>query len=456
MHGKLSGTYINNPDAVRITVAVVGSGPSGCYVATFLKKELPHAEITVFESMPTPYGLVRYGIAPDHQGAKNLTRQFDRLFTREGVRFAGNVCVGSDVDFADLSRCFDVVVLATGLWQDRSLGICEPGDPRVIGAGTLLRALNGYPVHTLPRADGDECEPLGRRLAVIGMGNVAIDVARLMCKEAEEFVGSDIHDELLDQLRPERPVSIDVISRSSVSQAKFDIAMMRELVSLPSVDVSISGLRDSDAGPAAELLRSHATTEAGAPSSNARTQLRLHFRLTPESVTNDNAGAHVRLKPSGEAAPVTEFVVDTVITAIGFSNGSRDDRSCPNEEWSGKNVYRVGWLSRGSHGAIPENRKDARQVAETIVNDVVTGHIEIGAAGYSGLEASLRDVVTFADWQRIKAFEEQQAPPDRCRRKITDRRCMLAIATPTSHSATLPAATSSSEDPECTSTITES
>ena len=412
------------------TIAVVGSGPSGCYVATFLAKKWPQSEITVFESMPTPYGLVRYGIAADHQGTKNVTRQFDKLFTRDGVRFAGNVCVGTDIAFAELARCFDIVVLATGLPQDRPLEVPQQEGIRVIGARTLLGALNGHPIQMLPRNSDGRYTALGQRLAVVGMGNVAIDVVRLMSKDPHELEGSDIDDELFEQLRPTRPSSIDVISRSGLPLAKFDIGMLRELLSLPNVDVTAIGVSDNDDGPAAELLRPHiGTADDSSTPEETRTQVRLHFQVTPESITSSGNRTLLRASTPHGTSPVTEILVDSVITAIGFTQGAPEDRSCPTGEWSGDNVYRVGWLSRGPHGAIPENRKDARRVVDTIADDMETGRLEIGRAGFAAVEPSLRNVVTFADWQRIEAFEQREAPPGRCRRKITDRQHMLSIAT---------------------------
>ena len=422
-------TSVDVSSAPQPTIAVVGSGPSGCYVATFLAKKWPRSEITVFESMPTPYGLVRYGIAADHQGTKNVTRQFDKLFTRDGVRFAGNVSVGADIDFADLARCFDIVVLATGLPQDRPLGVPRQAGTRVIGAGTLLRALNGHPTQLIPRNPDGRYTALGQQLAVVGMGNVAIDVVRLMSKDPHELDGSDIDDELFEQLRPRRPSSIDVISRSGLSLAKFDLVMLRELLSLPNIDVAVIGVSDNDDGPAAELLRPHiGTANDSFTPQEKRTQVRLHFQVTPESITSSGGRTVLRASAPHGPTPVTEIVVDSVITAIGFTHGAQEDQNCPTGEWSGDNVYRVGWLSRGPRGALPEARKDARRVVDTIADDVASGRLEIGRAGFTAVEPSLRNVVTFADWQRIEAFEQKEAPPGRCRRKITDLKHMLAIA----------------------------
>ena len=435
---------IEASSAPQPTIAVVGSGPSGCYVATFLAKKWPQSEITVFESMPTPYGLVRYGIAADHQGTKNVTRQFDKLFTRDGVRFAGNVCVGTDIAFADLARCFDLVVLATGLPQDRPLTIPQQAGTRVIGARTLLGALNGHPVQVFPRNPDGCYTALGQQLAVIGMGNVAIDVVRLLSKDPHELNGSDIDDELFEQLRPSRPTSIDVLSRSGLPFAKFDLAMLRELLSLPNVDVTALGLNEDDDGPAAELLRPYAGSPNDSPApEQTRTRVRLHFQVTPESITRSGGRTLLRASTPHGTTSVTEIVVDSVITAIGFTQGAPEDQSCPTGEWTGDNVYRVGWLSRGPQGAIPENRKDARRVVDTIAVDVESGRLEIGRAGYIAVEPSLRNVVTFDDWQQIEAFEHREAPPGRCRRKITDREHMLSIATSARDSNAAPRTTQS-------------
>ena len=159
------------------TVVVVGSGPSGCYTAQFLRKQWPAADITVLDRLPVPFGLVRYGVAPDHQGTKAVDRQFDRLFTRDGVRFVGNVEVGGPVTVDQLRAAFDVVVLATGVSGDRPLGVPGAELAGVHGAGRLTRLLNDHPDEQHPVA------PLGPRVVVVGNGNVALDVVRLLAKD---------------------------------------------------------------------------------------------------------------------------------------------------------------------------------------------------------------------------------------------------------------------------------
>ncbi|EME22667.1 FAD-dependent oxidoreductase [Rhodococcus triatomae] len=429
---EIDDEQISKPgEAPRLTVAVVGSGPSGCYVSQFLAKKWPNVDITVLESLPTPYGLVRYGVAADHQGAKTVIRQFDRLFSRSGVRFAGNITVGKDVEFDALADAFDVVVLATGLPGDRTLDIDQYPEVQVLGAGALLRSLNGYPVALLPRDDNGRYRSLGRSLAVVGMGNVAIDVARLMAKSVEALAGSDIDDAVLEQLRPSRMDTINIISRSGPSDAKCDIAMLRELIELPDVGIGVTGIDDQDAGPVVDLLRpfvSGPTTPAALGASKP-THLNLHFRQTPASVSSNGETTVLRTTASERGAELGDILVDSVIAAIGFINGGPETQGHPSAGWSGDNVYRVGWLRRGPQGTIPENRRDAQQVADTIIADLVQGRLTTGSPGFTAIAPLLRgQVVDYQDWQRIESIERRHAPNDRCRRKISDLDQMLAIA----------------------------
>ncbi|MGE0218795.1 FAD-dependent oxidoreductase [Mycolicibacterium sp.] len=411
------------------SIAVIGSGPSGCYVAQFLGKQWPNADITIFERLPTPYGLIRYGVAPDHQGSKAVTKQFDRLFTTGGVRFAGNVTVGRDVEFERITELFDIVILATGLPADRELGVPHPANATVIGAGALLRALNGHPdaiaLHSSAKHGG-----LGRRLVVVGIGNVAIDVVRLLSKEARGLIGSDIDDRVHQLLLPESPTSIEVLSRSSAGQAKCDVSMLREVLSIPNIAATATGLTPHDDGPVAEMLR-NAFTESSetADGAGTRTKVAFHFGLSPERIEGTAGGGSRVHAVSEDGSRRLNLDADTIVTAIGFTHGGEADPCCPSPTWSGAHVYRVGWLSRGSVGTIAENRKQARTVADMIVNDVNGGRISFGRPGFRALEPSMHArVVSFAHWQRIEEFELSSAPPDRCRRKITDVDHMLAVA----------------------------
>ncbi|GAA2026656.1 FAD-dependent oxidoreductase [Agromyces tropicus] len=405
--------------AYRSTVAIVGSGPSGCYTAQFLRKSWPGSEITVFEAMPMPYGLVRYGIAADHQGAKAVTSQFDRVFTRMDVMFAGNVEIGSSVTFDELHDAFDVVVLATGLPDDRGLGVPQDDTARVVGAGELVRALNGHP------DAGRTLEPVGEAVIVVGQGNVSMDVVRMLSKTGAELDGSDIEDAVLQRLRPEPVRVIHVVGRSGAAAAKFDIAMLRELGTLSDVSIGVTGLGD-DEGAIPELLSELAARDAAAVPER-RTRVIFHFGATPASIGHDGQRTVLTVVDS-VSGDERALQADTIITAIGFCNADTTPATVPDEEWSGDRVYRVGWLGRGPRGTVAENRKHAQSVAQTIVADAAAGRFLLGRPGLRAVWPRIQhDAVTFDDWRLIDEVERTSAGPGRCRRKITDLAELLEV-----------------------------
>lgn len=423
-------TASQSVEPLRPTVAVIGSGPSGCYTAQFLRKDLPGAEITVFEALPVPYGLVRYGVAADHQGTKAVAQQFDRMFARAGITFVGNARIGVDIDFDAITESFDIVVIATGLPNDRPLPVPRDEAAHVVGAGRILRALNGFPEGATSgeRPLGE----LGDDLIVVGHGNVAIDVVRLLAKSPRHLTGSDIHDRALDRLRPSRPETVRVVGRSSAKSAKFDLAMLRELCNLGSVDIRVEGLSESAQGSVADLLRETGRESRGASGDHRdKTRVTFHFDTAPTAVRHRNGRTVLDVTcPAGETH---SFAANTVITAIGFcgADDARDD--VPVATWSGAHVYRVGWLERGGRGNIAENRKHAQAVAKSIVADLSSGRIVRRSRGLAEILPRLRSsTVDFTGWKAIDEAERRAGDAQRCRRKITDLGEMITIA----HAAT--------------------
>ncbi|QZP31653.1 FAD-dependent oxidoreductase [Pseudomonas sp. DR48] len=408
------------------TVAIVGSGPSGCYVAQFLQKKWSAAQIAIFEALPVPYGLVRYGVAADHQGSKAVIQQFERMFEKGGVVFQGNVSVGRDISFAKLAASFDVVVLATGLNNDAVLDI--PVDPvaPVMGAGVLLKALNGHPRIELPKKADGVVRELGRDIAVIGSGNVAIDVLRMIAKSDPELVGSDISDGTRADLGTSKVRSITLVSRSGAAQAKCDESMMVELLSLPGVGITVEGLRDNEEGRIPELLL--AASKSASSDTQTRLSINFLFNAAPLEIEKSAGGAQLTVTDKlFENSEKLEF--DTIVTAIGFSNGSAIESTIPPSSLSGESIYTVGWLKRGPSGTVAENRKDAKSVADNIISDFDSGVLRAGKLGLVSVAHELSSgTVTHADWRRIDEYEVMSAGPGRCRKKIEKVRDMLRVA----------------------------
>jgi ferredoxin/flavodoxin---NADP+ reductase len=402
-------------------IVIVGSGPAGCYAAQFLRKQWPDGELTIVDSQLAPYGLVRNGIAPDHQGTKAVTRQFDRLFERQNVHFRGGVEIGRDVPYAFLADNFDVVVLATGVEADRTLPI--PTDPRadVRGAGSLMRALNGDPTVN------DTLSPIGSRAIIVGTGNVAIDVARMLTAPMSHFRGSDVDDTTLQQLRAVAVERVDIVGRSSLAQAKFDIAMVKELSRLDGVNVTTHARPSESNNEIVTLLQEGGTA--------GNVQVVFHFNTSPDSVEFRDGTTILNVTdPQGRHA----FEVDSIITAIGFeASTTRPDQT---EIINRPNVFLTGWRRRGAVGALAANRRCAQEMSAEIGAAIQQGVIQVHADGLAALDAETTPVrpIDFPGWRRIDTHELSNATADRTRTKVTRldelRRIGTSTATDTTNS----------------------
>ncbi|ALV40015.1 hypothetical protein AU252_01565 [Pseudarthrobacter sulfonivorans] len=434
---------------VGLNVAIVGSGPAGCYTAQFLKRALPTCDITVFERLPVPYGLIRYGVAPDHQGTKAVTKQFDRLFQSDGVRFAGNVSVGDHVSLDVLREKFDVVVLATGLYGDRGLEIPGSTLPGVISSGQLTRSFNRHP-------DEDPSElSLGENLIVLGHGNVAIDIVRLVTAPQALLAGSDVDDEAL-AFQAGRLQRVDVVGRSSAQDAKFDSVMIRELAGRPGIRFRSEGLNedhettDRTAAARVAALRDLADSTVG----EALVDVTFHFGLIPEAVLGTDSVEGLRCISTLEGGQPQVFAADAIVTAIGFCE--RGDEAIQRAELVGadtdldvgildQGLFCVGWLRRGPRGTIPDSRADARLVVDTIIRNLEVTPLKSDKGGYSSLAGAVRDrAISFEQWLRIDRVERDNAATDRMRNKLVDFSHMRQVAsgssTVTEEAPTPPAA----------------
>lgn len=387
-------------------VAIVGCGPTGCYTALALRRLAPGVHISIFDARPTPFGLVRYGVAPDHQGMKNVSRQFDRLFASDHVDFIGNTKVGADLPMSALEANFDVVVVATGLPDDRPLAI--PVDPHapVFGAGQVLRMLNSDPDSmlrsTVPVAS------LGADVLIVGTGNVAMDVARLLCKADDEFHGSDIDDDARAALRTSEVQRLTVLSRGPRHRVRWDGAMFAELCALPGVSVYLDG-----------EIEEQSQASASDRSSNRPVRVDVRFNEIPVGIEVEGGGCIVRTRAnpdpegSGPAGDQQEFIhrVDSVVTAMGFVQPSDDHLSL-----TGQRVLRVGGCSSGTLGNLSENRALAKTAAQEIISRLQYAH---GQTGLAAIRENCPAATSFDDWMSIDRAETMRARPNRMRTKFT-------------------------------------
>jgi NADPH-dependent glutamate synthase beta subunit-like oxidoreductase len=423
-------------------VAIIGSGPAGYYSAEALQKQLgENVRVDMIDRMPVPYGLIRFGVAPDHQSIKAVYKRYEKVALSDNVRFVGNVCVGRDVAIDELRTLYDAIVLATGAPDDRPLGI--PGDdlPGVVGSAAFVGWYNGHPEF----ADLDP--PLDvEAAAVIGNGNVALDVARILAKTPAEFAGSDIVAHAFGALGAAAVRRIHVLGRRGPHQ----IAMTpKELGELAHLDNALPLVEPDDFPPEMDdallepgqrksvtHLRDFARLERG----DKEKSILFDFFAKPVRIEGVGRVERVivertKLDGRGAAAGTGEtYAVECglVVTCIGYKTPPLDGvpyetdrgRFANSEGVIGDGLYCVGWARRGPTGTIGTNRPDGYEVAERIAADLGPGGGR--KQGRAGLDRLLEergvDVVTFRDWQRIEAAETARA------REGSPREKFIAIA----------------------------
>ena len=434
---------------MTISIAIIGAGPAGYYTAeAALKHWGGAARIDIIDRLPTPYGLIRAGVAPDHQSIKAVEKRYAATSVGQGVRFIGNVIVGADVMIEDLLALYDAVVLSVGAPHDRKLGI--PGDdlPGVYGSAGFVGWYNGHPDF----ADLD-VDLSHHGVAVIGNGNVAIDCARILAKTRAELAASDIAAHAHDLLDRSAVRDIHIVGRRGPHQASFTTKEMGELGHLERAQPLV---RPGDLPPLADdagldpglrktvtHLRNFAATE------RTDKPLTIHFEFFRRPVAVEGHGKVERLLvettklvdgPDGTRAIGTgelhAIPCGLVISCIGYRTATIE--GVPYDAELGRfpcdaqgrvfpGLYASGWARRGPSGTIGTNRPDGFEVVTAIAADA---RQDSGKAGPAGLDALLaaREVVAtgFDGWQRIDAAEVARARPGAPREKFVRIADLLA------------------------------
>ena len=406
------------PPPRRLNVAVVGSGPAGLYTAEALVKQaalLPSSldvRVDVLDRLPTPYGLVRYGVAPDHKSIKSVANYLRRVLESPGVTFIGGVHFGTDVTRDDLLSAYDAVVYATGAMRDRRLGIAGEELP---GSHAATDFVNWYCGH--PDVGPDAFSLDAESVAVIGVGNVAVDVARILARDAAELENTDIPEPVMDALRSSKVREVHVIGRRGPAYAKFTTKELRELGELGGVLVSTNpaevdledgfdasgesvALAAADRRVRGNLVAMAAWPTAGLPAESAGQgrKLRLRFWLRPAEILESASGAvgglrleRTRIDESGAFVGTGEFeTLDTqlVLRSVGYQSVPLpgvpfDTRTYTVPNANGRVLsetreplpgeYVAGWLKRGPTGVIGTNKADAAETVQALLADLAGG-----------------------------------------------------------------------------------
>jgi NADPH-dependent glutamate synthase beta subunit-like oxidoreductase len=431
-------------------IAIIGSGPAGYYTAEAAQKAFGEdVRVDIIDRLPVPFGLIRFGVAPDHQSIKAVSRRYEATALSDNVRFVGNVTVGVDVTIDELHGLYDAVVLATGAPNDRMPGI--PGDdlPGVYGSAAFVGWYNGHP-------DFAALNPVldGRNIVVIGNGNVALDVARICSKTRDEFAGSDIVDHALLALEDAQTESINILGRRGPHQIAMTPKELGELGHLqrasPVVEPADLPELEADAllEPGVRKSVTHLRAFAAIPENiHAEKPIRMEFDFFAAPVRIEGDGkvervviertkldADMRSVGTGETYTIPASMV---VACIGYQTPPIE--GVPYEHGRGRfasdegrilpGLYCVGWARRGPSGTIGTNKPDGFAIVEKIAEDISEGQGKEGRAGLDALlDARGTQVVKFSDWKKIEEAEVARARDGAPREKFVSIEDMIGAA----------------------------
>ncbi|MGW4479303.1 FAD-dependent oxidoreductase [Rhodococcus triatomae] len=440
------------PPLGTLRVAIVGSGPSACYAADALcgTKGLD-VEVTILEKLPTPGGLVRYGVAPDHAATKGISALFARTLGRKSCTVHLNTEVGVHVTHDELVRHHHAVIYASGAEGDRRLGIPGEDLPGTVAARDFVLWYNGHPDHADRTFDlSGECA------VVVGNGNVALDVARILTSDVSRLIGTDIAEHALEALAASMIREVVVLGRRGPEHAAFSTAELLGLGNLPGVDVTASHSYDLQAAAADELTRIRASIldryhNARPVPGNRR--IHLQFFRSPVEVIGAAATDGLRVEVTGpelDGEPgIEDLTAGLVLRSVGFRG--RPVPGVPFDDEVGvlpnrggavhdpatgtpvRGVYTAGWLKRGPSGVIGSNRSCSERTVTELVSDFAAGRlgvVEQDPSAFGRLLAERHtDRVDLTAWKRLDAHERKAGrAAGRPRVKVVDRVGMVDVA----------------------------
>ena len=438
----------------KLRVAIVGSGPAGIYAADALMKSGRDVSIDILERLPAPFGLIRYGVAPDHPRIKGIIKSLHRVLDKPEVRLLGNVDVGRDVSVAELRRLYDAVVFATGATGDRDLNIPGADLEGHHGAGEIVGFYDSHPEFAR------EWDLSAESVAVVGVGNVGLDVARILAKTADELHVTEIADNVYEGLGANAAREVHVFGRRGPAQAKFTPLELKELDHSPTIEVVIDP-EDIDYDAASEsarreskivdqvcsIIENYAIRDPkGAPH-----KLHIHFFESPVELLGEDGRVTAirteRTKLDGNGGVVgtgkfTDWPVGAVYRAVGYRSDAVPEvpfdeakAVIPNE--GGRvdghvGLYATGWVRRGPVGLIGNTKGDANEAIGNLLADWDEGILQLAAEPSESAVTEFFDVrgieyTTWDGWHRLDAAERAAGEAEgRERKKFVEWEDMVA------------------------------
>ncbi len=447
----------------HLRVAIIGAGPAGIYAGNILAQKYPDVNIDLFDSLPAPYGLIRYGVAPDHPRIKGIVNSLHEMLDSGVIRFFGNVEFGKDLKLEDLRKHYHAVIFATGAIKDAKLNIPGVDLDGSYGAADFVSWYDGHPDY--PRTWPLEAQ----QVAVLGNGNVALDVARVLAKHADDMLSTDIPANVYEGLKASPVTDVHVFGRRGPAQIKFTPIELRELGELEDVDLVLydedfpEGWFDEDAEGITNQHKVMARIIEGwreEEPKGASRRLHLHFFSSPTAILGDGKVEGIKferteLNPDGSSVHGTgkfvEFPVQAVYRAIGYFGSELpevpfDDKYGVIRNQGGRVVddsgdqvqglYATGWIKRGPVGLIGHTKSDATETIENLVADVeqlADPAVADTDAVLAELKARGVEYTTWAGWLKLNEHEialgaADESHVERERVKVVDREEQVRVS----------------------------
>lgn len=459
---------VGSPE-MPLRVAIIGSGPSGFYAAEYLQKQDFSVEIDMYDRLPTPFGLVRGGVAPDHPKIKSVTKVYDRIAQKPNFRFYGNVELGTDINHADLTTHYHAIIYAVGAQSDRNLNIAGEDLTGSHAATEFVAWYNGHPDFR-----DREFDLTQEAVAVIGVGNVAMDVARILARSRDELLPTDIADYALEALAHSNIKIIYILGRRGPAQAAFTNPEIKELGEMAEADIIVTPeeieidafsqayLESTEADKKdirnVDILKEYAErTPEGKPK-----QIIMRFLTSPVEIIGTERVEAIKIVKNelyknerGVLRPRATDQYETLPVGLVFRSVGYHGVALPDvpfyEAWgiipnndgrvlteheAGEQVageYCVGWIKRGPSGIIGTNKPDSVATVKHLIDDLENDKLLSPTAPQrSAIETLLRErgikYVTYSDWQRLDALELASGEKEgRSRKKITSIAEMLRV-----------------------------
>ncbi|XP_023302728.2 NADPH:adrenodoxin oxidoreductase, mitochondrial [Lucilia cuprina] len=436
-------------------ICIVGAGPAGFYAAQYILKTLQDSKVDVIEKLPVPFGLVRFGVAPDHPEVKNVINTFTKTADNSRFNFYGNVTLGKDVSLQQLRDNYHAVLLTYGADQDRELGIANENESNVLSARNFVAWYNG-----LPGAENLNPNLNGKSVTIVGQGNVAVDVARMLLSPIDDLKKTDITSYALDTLASSKVEQVYLVGRRGPLQVAFTIKELREMLKLPNVSTrwrqqdfeGVAEVVDKLARPRKRLTELMLKSlKEQPPSPQHKRQFLPIFMRSPKSLDNNQLIFNVNRMQDDQAIATEQeesLPAELVLRSIGYKSSCADSAICfdaktgkvfnqqgrvlksPEDTTIDNALYVAGWLGTGPTGVILTTMNGAFAVAKTICDDVLSKNINTDDQKM-GLKELLKThaVVNWQGWQKIDQEETKRGQlVGKPREKIVQIDEMLKVA----------------------------